>query len=80
MHDGCTGPQAGGQAVADKVRLMGFAQMPMPRALDLTCSNCEREFEMRCFEAQCPGCGMVYAVTPCHAGDAGNVRAAGIGY
>jgi len=42
--------------------------------------ECGDTFEMVNFEDQCPKCKMVYAVTPCHAFDAGNVQAAGIDY
>jgi len=80
MHDGCTGPTADGKSVADKVRMMGFNKQPMPMPLELTCGNCENTFSMTFFEASCPECNMVYAVTPCHASDAANVKAAGIGY
>ena len=80
MHDGCTGPSTDGQAVADKVRMMGFSRMPMPAPLDLTCANCEKVFAMTHFETACPECDMVYAVTPCHAGDPSGIKAAGIGY
>ncbi len=80
MHDGCTGPSADGKMVANKVRMMGFNKQPMPMPLELTCSNCQTEFQMMCFEAACPECDMVYAVTPCSSSDASKVKAAGIGY
>ncbi len=80
MHDGCTGPEAGGQAIVDKVRMMGFAKMPIPAAMELTCTNCEKPFAMTHFETACPECGMVYGVTPCSAGNPSAVQAAGVGY
>ena len=74
---GCVGPGDDGRVVADKVRLMGFARSRMPKPLDLTCTHCEGDFQMTHFETSCPGCGMVYAVTPCHAGDPASVKPAG---
>lgn len=80
MHDGCTGSFTDGKDVADKVRMMGFSNQPMPMPLNIKCENCENEFEMDTFEDKCPVCNMVYAVTPCHAFDPDNVSAAGINY
>ncbi|PID82000.1 hypothetical protein CSB20_00100 [bacterium DOLZORAL124_64_63] len=80
MHDGCTGPGNSGKMMANKVRMMGFNRMPMPAPLDITCENCDTVFTMEKFEASCPECRMVYAVTPCSAHDAANVKAAGIDY
>ncbi len=80
MHDGCSGSFASGAQVADKVRMMGFNIQPMPMPMTIECSNCGESFEMICFEGQCPGCRMVYAVTPCHAFDPANVVPAGIDY
>ena len=80
MHDGCAGPSADGKAMADKVRMMGFAAMPMPAPLQITCSNCGGDFEMIRFEASCPDCQMTYAVTPCSADDPAKVKPAGIDY
>jgi Zn finger protein HypA/HybF involved in hydrogenase expression len=79
-HDGCSGTFANGMMVADKVRQMGFDQQFMPMPFDMNCHNCKKVFEMEKFETHCPNCGMVYAVTPCHAFDPENVMAAGIGY
>ena len=79
MHDGCTGPSSDGKMMVNKVRMMGFHKMPMPAALQIPCGNCHTEFTMTCFEGACPECGMVFAVTPCSAHDAANVKAAGIG-
>ena len=78
MHDGCAGNFQNGQDVLDKIRSMGFNTQPMPAAVQLTCHNCQTGFTMDTFEGQCPDCGMVYAVTPCHAGDPDAIRAAGI--
>lgn len=80
MHDGCAGPSSDGQMVANKVRQMGFNKQPMPIPMEITCTNCKASFTMHCFEAICPECEMVYAVTPCHASDPSNVKAAGIRY
>ncbi len=80
MHDGCAGSFENGKQVVDKIRMMGFAGQNMPMPLTVMCGNCGQEFVMECFEWECPGCGMVFGVTPCHAFDAANVMAAGIGY
>lgn len=79
MHDGCSGSFENGKEIADKVRMMGFDKQPMPMPLTIVCSNCDKNFEMEEFEGKCT-CGMVYAVTPCHAFDPANVMAAGINY
>jgi len=79
MHDGCTGPAADGVLVLTKVRQMGFANMPLPAPLDISCAHCGAAFAMVTFESACPECGMIHAVTPCSATDPGRVRAAGIG-
>lgn len=80
MHDGCSGAFASGAQVVDKVRMMGFHIQPMPIPMTISCTNCDRSFEMICFEGKCPSCSMVYGVTPCHAFDASNVMPAGIDY
>ena len=80
MHDGCAGHFGNGKQIADKVRMMGYAQMAIPVPLDLVCENCDGAFSMDTMVAKCPACNMVYAVTPCHANDAGQVMAAGIDY
>jgi len=80
MHGGCTGSFSSGKDAVDKVRIMGFSNQPMPMPLQITCENCSELFAMTKFEDQCPKCEMVYAVTPCHAFDPDNVKAAGIGY
>lgn len=79
-HDGCAGSFNNGMEVADKVRMMGFSNQPMIMPLTIKCTNCSESFEMVTFEDKCPHCGMVYAVTPCHAFDPDNVMAAGIDY
>jgi len=79
MHDGCSGSFENGKQVVDKVRMMGFSEQPMPMPLEMDC-ECGEHFEMENFEDNCPKCGMVYGVTPCHAFDAGNVQAAGVKY
>ncbi len=80
MHDGCSGSFETGKDTVDKVRMMGFNIQMMPMPLNIKCENCENDFEMETFEAKCPDCGMVYGVTPCHAFDSANVKAAGINY
>jgi len=80
MHDGCAGSFENGKQVVDKVRQMGFAPQPMPMPMEIKCVECEETFEMVNFEDRCPKCGMVYGVTPCHAFDPENVKAAGIDY
>ncbi len=80
MHDGCAGSFESDRQVVDKVRQMGFDSQPLPVPLDIECVECGKTFEMASFEDKCPGCGMVYGVTPCHAFDAANVKPAGIGY
>jgi len=80
MHDGCTGVGNDGKSVVNKVRMMGFNKQAMPAPLEISCANCEHTFSMEFFEASCPECNMVHAVTPCSASDASNVKAAGIGY
>ena len=78
MHDGCAGNFSSGLDVLNKIRSMGFNVQPMPAAVSMTCEQCQAPFVMETFEGQCPGCGMVYAVTPCHASDPSSIRAAGI--
>lgn len=79
MHDGCSGSFKNGQDVVDKVRQMGFPDQYMPLPLEIKC-ECGDNFEMETFESKCPKCNMVYGVTPCHAFQAENVKAAGINY
>lgn len=80
MHDGCSGQFGSGAQVVDKIRMMGFNIQMMPMPMTITCVNCATEFQMDCFEGQCPHCRMVYGVTPCHAFDPANVMPAGIDY
>jgi hypothetical protein len=80
MHDGCAGSFVNGMQVVDKIRMMGFAKMDMPMSMTIHCGNCGQDFLMEQYEAHCPGCEMVYGVTPCHAFDPANVMAAGIKY
>ncbi|QEN05357.1 hypothetical protein EW093_11760 [Thiospirochaeta perfilievii] len=79
MHEGCSGSFANGQQVVDKVRMMGFSGESMPTPLIIECKECGEAFVMKTFESKCD-CGVVYAVTPCHASSADNVLAAGKGY
>ena len=80
MHEGCNSNFKNGQEVVDKVRQMGFSEQYMPMPMDITCEECGDKFEMETFESVCPKCNMVYGVTPCHAFDSENVKAAGIKY
>ncbi|MBN1112499.1 MAG: hypothetical protein JXA53_06235 [Bacteroidales bacterium] len=80
MHDGCSGSFENGKQVADKVRMMGFADQLMPMPMEIECVECGSTFEMAEFCCKCPTCNMVYAVTPCHAFDPKNIMAAGINY
>jgi len=79
MHDGCTGAGSDAAATLQKVRMMGFSSMPLPVAVDIPCTNCDHTFSMASFETACPECGMVYAVTPCSAGDPSKIKPAGVG-
>jgi Zn finger protein HypA/HybF involved in hydrogenase expression len=76
MHDGCSGTFDNGLQVLEKVRMMGFSMGMMPVPAQFTC-ECGQPLMMDTFEYQCPICGMVYAVTPCHAFDVENIQAAG---
>ena len=80
MHDGCNGSFGNGEEVVSKVRFMVFSEQLIPMPLEIVCVECSKAFEMSTFEDACPHCGMVYGVTPCHAFDPSNVKAAGIGY
>jgi len=80
MHDGCNGNYENGKDVIDKVRAMGFANQNLPMAFQIQCEECNETFEMTTFEDKCPNCGVVYAVTPCHAFDPSNVMAGPTGY
>ena len=80
MHDGCNGSFANGAEVVAKVRFMGFAEQMIPMALQISCVECGKEFEMETFEDQCPHCGMVYGVTPCSTSKPERIQAAGKDY
>lgn len=79
-HEGCSGKFENGKEVVDKVRAMGFSKQYLPMPLNIVCKECGKSFEMEKFEEKCPHCKMVYGVTPCHAFDPENVKAAGIDY
>ncbi|MBU0740792.1 hypothetical protein KKG45_08790 [bacterium] len=79
MHDGCGGVREDGRAMVDKLRMMGFRDMPLPVAARIEC-ECGEAFVMSRFEDHCPHCGMVYGVTLCHAGDPSAIRPAGRDY
>ncbi|QVK17632.1 hypothetical protein KHQ81_12365 [Mycoplasmatota bacterium] len=80
MHEGCSGKFQNGKQIVDKVRAMGFSNQYLPMAFSITCVDCGNTFEMSTFEDKCPQCNMVYGVTPCHAFDPDNVKAAGNNY
>ncbi|WP_066500904.1 hypothetical protein [Abyssisolibacter fermentans] len=80
MHEGCSGSFKTGKEVVDKVRMMGFSTQYMPMPLSIECVECKKTFEMHTYEDKCPHCEMVYGVTPCHAFDPDNIKAAGIDY
>ena len=80
MHDGCNGSFVDGKQVVDKVRMMGFSLQPMPIPAVFKCHECSEEITMITMEYQCPHCGVVYGVTPCHAFDINNIIAAGNNY
>lgn len=80
MHEGCSGSFENGKQVVDKVRMMGFDKQFLPMPLTIKCVGCGKEFEMETFEDKCPHCNMVHGVTPCHAFDPANVKAAGEDY
>ena len=77
MHDGCGGVSEDGRAMVDKLRMMGFRDMPLPMQAQIAC-ECGKTFTMTKFEDCCPHCSMVYGVTPCHAGDPTAIRPAGV--
>lgn len=68
-----------GQAVADKVRSKGKADMPMPIETIIECS-CGQAYQKKTLVDQCPSCGMTYAVTPCSATEPEFIVPAGINY
>lgn len=79
MHDGCSASFENGKAVVDKVRMMGFSDGALPIPMEITC-ECGHTFTMEFFEDECPKCGMIFGVTPCHSHDPNAVKAAGIKY
>lgn len=78
MHDGCSGVGQDGAMILQKVRMMGFSEAPMPVAVEIPCGDCGATFSMTKFATPCPGCGMIHAVTPCHAHDPSSIRATGV--
>ena len=77
MHDGCSANFENGLQILNKVRAMGFSNFPLPVALTIECQGCSGSFQMLAFETACPHCGLIHAVTPCHAFDAENVVSSG---
>jgi ribosomal protein S27E len=80
MHEGCSGSFENGKQTVDKVRMMGFSNQYMPMPLNVVCVGCNETFEMSTYEAKCTNCGTIHGVTPCHAFDPSNVKAAGKDY
>ena len=68
-----------GQAVADKVRMKGFADREMPHPATINCSCGETYTKTKLID-NCPNCKMTYAVTPCSADDHKYIVPAGINY
>jgi len=79
MHEGCSGKVGDGKEVVNKLRMMGFSEGLMPVPAEFDC-ECGEEIIMETFEYKCPKCGMIYGVTPCHAFDVENIKAAGTNY
>ncbi len=67
------------QAVADKVRMKGFADREMPQPATINCS-CGKSYTKTKLVDNCPNCQMTYAVTPCSADDHKYIVPAGINY
>ncbi|MBU1344202.1 MAG: hypothetical protein KKE44_17705 [Proteobacteria bacterium] len=80
MHDGCSGAFESGKQIVDKIRMMGFNKSLIGAPLEILCSKCDAMFQMEYMESQCPVCGMVYGVTPCHSYSAEFVKPAGVNY
>jgi len=80
MHDGCSGAFESGKQIVDKIRMMGFNKSPLAASLEMNCTNCDTAFQMEYMESECPSCGMVYGVTPCHSHSTEFVKAAGVKY
>ena len=80
MHDGCSGEHESGNKIVDKIRIMGFNKSPLNVSLEMNCTNCDTDFQMEYMESECPSCGMVYGVTPCHSHSTEFVKAAGVKY
>jgi len=68
-----------GQAVANKVRMKGVADQPMPKTFIIECS-CGETYPKKTLIDYCPKCRMTYVVTPCSASEAKYIVAAGINY
>ena len=77
MHDGCSGKFDNGLQVLAKLKMMGFSTQSMPFPQTFPCQECGKEITMTTFAFECPHCGNVHAVTPCHAFDPENVLSAG---
>ena len=80
MHDGCSAAFESGKQIVDKIRMMGFNKNPLAASLKINCTNCTAIFEMEFMESECPECGMIYGVTPCHSHSSEFVKAAVIKY
>ncbi len=80
MHGGCSGTFQDGQAVVNKLRMMGFSVGYLPVPFKTKCHVCDEDMDMNTFEYACPECGAVHGVTPCHAHDPTGVQCAGVGY
>jgi hypothetical protein len=78
-NDGCAPDLNDGKAVVNKVRQVGVGKGLLDVAHEVNC-ECGTVFNMVHYEEQCPGCGMVFGVTPCSSHDSNNIKPAGIKY
>lgn len=79
MHEGCNGSFIDGAQIAEKLKIMGFESMQLPKVFEIKCGHCGDLFQMKTMISHC-SCGMVYAVTPCHAHMSENIKPAGLNY
>ena len=80
MHDGCTGSFEDGKEVVSKLRMMGFSPGMLPAPFEIKCGACGVDMFMTTHEFECPECGAVHGVVPCHAFSPDNVSCAGVGF
>lgn len=68
-----------GKAIVDHVKSKGKENEKPLYAHEISC-ECGEVFLFEKVVANCPKCGMTYAVTPCNSFDKNNIKAAGIKY